>query len=81
MKDGFHIHLERDFKYFMKDYHSKGPGAQVMTQIRIFSDHFNLIYIFEGQFSTNEELLKLCEAPRNSKNPVSTDTEEMNSAM
>jgi hypothetical protein len=48
MKDGFHIHLERDFKYFMKDYHSKGLGAQLMTQNWIFYHHFNLIYIFEG---------------------------------
>ena len=81
MKDGFYIHLAINFLYFIKDHHSKGPGARVMTQNRIFSDHFNLIYIFEGQFSTNKELLKLCKAPRNSKNPVSTDTEEMNFAM
>ena len=81
MKDGFYISSSKNSSIFMKDHHSKGPGAQVMTQNRIFSDHFNLIYIFEGQFSTNKELLKLCKAPRNSKNPVSTDTEEMNSAM
>ena len=75
------FHVVRNLLYFMKDHHSKGPGAQMMTQNRIFYHHFNLIYIFEGQFSTNKELLKLCKAPRNSKNPVSTDTEEMNSAM